>query len=303
VNFGSNGNVRRIGVPLDTWPQGLYCNAGLFKAAGIVNTDGSARPPTNAEEFLADAKALGHYAGEGDQSNIWGFGYGDWNYNFMALIPQFGGHLLDQSGNPTVDDPGNVAALQFLADLNLKYHLAPSPEGGAQGWVGFRQQRVAMEFDGIYMVGDLKRLSGLDYVGAPLPQIGPHPGTLADSHILCIRKGLDARHREAAKQFIRFLSDHSLAWADAGQVPARKSARQSDAFKKLQVQYAFSKQLGYVMYPSKTPLISELQLYINVAVEKAIRGRTTAAAALHQANEDFKRFVERDRQEMIASQQ
>jgi len=302
VNFGSNGKVRRIGVPLDTWPQGLYCNAGLFKAAGIVNADGSARPPTNAEEFLADAKALEHFTGEGDQSNIWGFGYGDWNYNFMALVPQFGGHFLDESGNPTVDDPGNVAALQFLADLNLKYHLAPSPEGGVQGWVGFRQQRVAMEFDGIYMVGDLKRLSGLDYIGAPLPQIGPHPGTLADSHILCIRKGLDARHREAAKQFIRFLSDHSLTWADAGQVPARKRARQSDAFKKLQVQYAFSKQLGYVMYPPKTPLISELQLYINVAVEKAIRGRTTAAAALHQANEDFKRFIAHDRQEMKASQ-
>jgi multiple sugar transport system substrate-binding protein len=150
------------------------------------------------------------------------------------------------------------------------------------------------------MLGDLKRLTGLDYFGAPLPQFGPHAGTQGDSHILCIRKGLDDRRREAAKRFIRFLSDHSLTWADAGQVPARKSARQSEAFKKLQVQYAFSKQLDYVMYPPRTPLISELQLYLNLAEEKAIRGRTSARDALHQANEDFKRFLAQDRLEMAA---
>jgi multiple sugar transport system substrate-binding protein len=302
VNVGSNGKIRRIGLPLDTWPQGLYCNAKMFKAAGITNADGSARPPTNGREFFADANALQHHLHDGDPSNIWGFGYGDWTNNFMSLVPQFGGQILDASGNPTLDHPGNVAALQYLADLNLKYHLAPSPEGGVAGWVGFRQERVAMEFDGIYMVGDLKRLTDLDYIGAPLPQIGPYPGTLGDSHILCIRKGLNGRQREGAKRFIRFISDHSLAWADAGQVPARKSARQSEAFKKLQVQYAFSKQLDYVMYPPKTPLISELMLYINLAVEKGIRGRTTAHVALHQANKDYKNFLEHDRLEQTASQ-
>lgn len=301
VNFGSGGKLRRIGVPLDIWPQGLYCNVKMFQEAGIVNPDGSARPPTNAREFLADARILQHRSAT-DQANVWGYGFGDWTNNFMSLVPQFGGQMLDESGNPTLDNPGNVAALQFLADLNLKYHLAPSPEGGVAGWVGFRQQRVAMVFDGIYMVGDLKRLTDLDYIGAPLPQIGPHRGTLADSHILCIRKGLDARRREAAEQFIRFISDHSLAWADAGQVPARKSIRQSEAFKKLQVQYAFSKQLDYVMYPPKTPTISELQLYLNLAVEKAIRGVATAAAALHQANDDYRNFLDHDRQEISASQ-
>lgn len=56
------------------------------------------------------------------------------------------------------------------------------------------------------------------------------------------------------------------------------------------------------MYPPKTPLISELMLYVNLAVEKGIRGRMTAAAALHQANEDFKRFIEHDRQELTVSQ-
>lgn len=294
VNFGTRGQPRRIGVPLDIWPHGLYYNAEMLKSVGLTNPDGTARAPQTRDEFLRAADQLKH-------DGQWGFAFGNWAYNFMTLVPQFGGRLVDDAGNPTLDDPGNVAALQFLADLLLKYHVAPPPEGGVAGWTGFRQQRVAMVFDGIYMLGDLKRLDDrLDnpfYRAAPIPQLGSKPGTMADSHVLCIRKGLTSDHRDAAKTFVRYVSDHSIDWANAGQVPARRSARESDAFKKLTAQYEFSRQLPYVMYPPRTPSFSELQNAINLAVEKAIRGRASAADALRAAQEDYTRYLERDRME------
>ena len=80
-------------------------------------------------------------------------------------------------------------------------------------------------------------------------------------------------------------------------MPARKAVRESEEFKKFQVQYAFSKQLDDVMYPPKTPSINELQLNVNLAVEKAIRGRQTAAEALKEANDAYKRYLKRDRME------
>ncbi|HWP39591.1 MAG TPA: extracellular solute-binding protein, partial [Tepidisphaeraceae bacterium] len=258
---------------------------------------GRARPPRNAEQFLQAAAAIRKDLDGDGRADIWGFGFGHWRYNFMSLAPQFGGRYVNEQGEPTLDHPGNIAALQFLADLNLKHRLAPPPEGGIAGWVGFRQQRVAMVFDGIYMLGDLKRLEGHPYRAAPIPQIGPQPGAFADSHILCIRKGLSPARRAAAARFIRFLTDHSLEWADAGQIPARSSVRQSSAFAELTVQYEFSRQLDYVMYPPKTPSISEFFLHLDAAVEKAIRGRATAAEALRQANLDFKRYLDRDRME------
>jgi multiple sugar transport system substrate-binding protein len=300
VDFGV-GKEDLVGLPLDVHAQGLYCNAQMLKDAGFVNPDGSAHPPTNREEFLAVARAVKRDTNGDGRPDFWGFGYGQWDRNFMTLVPPFGGRLLDENGEPTLDDPGNVAALQFLADIRQKYDLAPAPEGGVAGWVGFRQQKVAMVFDGVYMLGDLKRLENHPYMGAPMPQIGPHRGTLGDSHIMCIHKGLDAPTRTAAARFVRFISDHSLDWADAGQVPARKSVRATDAFKKLQVQYAFSQQLDYVMYPPRTPLFLELQTQITLAVESAIRGRTTPLDALRQANRDFKRYVDRDREERLAS--
>jgi len=36
---------------------------------------------------------------------------------------------IEMMDSVSLDDPGNVAALQFLADLLLKYHVAPDPEG------------------------------------------------------------------------------------------------------------------------------------------------------------------------------
>ena len=297
VNFGAEDHEQFFGLPLDVWPQGLYCNTEMLKKIGFVNGDGSARPPRNREEFLQAAEALKIDADGDGRPEQWGFGFGAWNLNFLTLVPQFGGKLIDEHGQPTLDDPGNIEALQFLTDLLQKYHVAPPPEGGVAGWIGFRQQRVAQVFDGIYMLGDLKRLEGHPYTGAPIPQIGPYPGTYADSHVLCIRKNLGDSRRAAAARFIRFLSDHSLQWADAGQVPARKSVRECEAFKHLQVQYAFSTQLDHVMFPPKTPSIAEITLHINLAFEKAIRGRASPADALHQANADYKRYLERDRME------
>lgn len=290
-----------IGLPLDVHAQGMYCNGAMLKEAGFVNADGSPRPPKNREEFLAAASAMRKDTDGDGQPDLWGFGYGQWDRNFMSLVPQFGGRLLDEKGEPVLDDPGDVQALQFLADLYLKYHLAPPPEAGVAGWVGFRQQKVGMVFDGVYMLGDLKRLEGHPYIGAPMPQIGPYPGTLADSHILCVRKGLPPDQRAGAEKLIRFISDHSIIWAEAGQIPARKDVRETEAFKKMQVQYAFSQQLDYVMYPPRTPLFGELNAQIVLAVESAIRGRATPIDALRQANRDYKRYLDRDRADNLVS--
>jgi multiple sugar transport system substrate-binding protein len=298
VRLDDGGQEKYLGVPLDTWPHGMYCNKEMLKSAGFVDEAGDPRPPRNREEFLKAAAVMQRDIDDppDGRPDYWGYAFGHWRYNFMSLAPQFGGRYMDENGEPTIDCPGNIQALQFLRDL-LQNNLAPPPEGGVAGWVGFRQQRVGMVFDGIYMLGDLQRLKDHPYYGAPIPQIGPQPGAFADSHILCIRKGLDPRRRAAAARFVKFLMepDNSLAWAGAGQVAARRSVRESEAFKQLQVQYAFSKQIDYVLYPPKTPSILEFFLHLDAAVERAVRGRQTPAEALAQAQRDFKRYLEVDR--------
>jgi multiple sugar transport system substrate-binding protein len=283
-------NGKLAGIPLDIHPQGLYCNAKLLKAADLAG------PPRNREEFLKAARAMRKDVDGDGHPDIWGYALTNWRLNFQALMPQFGGRYLDEAGCADLASPANVAAMEFLRELSREYKLTPPPENGL-GWVGFRQGKVGMVFEGVYMLGDLQRLDDMKYVGAPIPQIGPKPGTLADSHVLCFRKGISPERRSAAERFVRFLSDHSVRWASAGQVPARRSVRASAEFAKMPVQVAFAKQIPTMLYPPRTHVLFEMQLELDLAVEKVIRGRAKPAEALKVANDNFQRFLDRDARE------
>ena len=130
-----------------------------------------------------------------------------------------------------------------------------------------------------------------------MPQFGPEPGVHGDSHVVCVRAGISAEKRAAALRFVRFLSSRSLDWADAGQVPARASARATGRFRAMSVQWEFARQLDHVRYPPRTPIQAELLVEVATAVERALRGRATPAEALEDAQANAVRFVARERLE------
>jgi len=284
-----------VGLPLDIWPFGLYGNADMLKKAGFVDAQGHARAPVNREEFVKAARVMQHLGPDG-RPDVWGYALTNWRMNYQSLLLQFDGHYFTPDGKADLTNPGNVAALTFLQSLNEGQRLIPPPENGL-GWVGYRQKKVAMVIDGIFMVGDLQRLEDFNYVGFPIPVIGKHPGTMAESHILCVRSGLDEARQSAAKRFIHFLSDNSIDWAKAGQVPARRSVREKPEFKAMPVQSSFAKQIPYMAYLPKTTIIFELNLELDLAVEKVIRGRATPIEALKVANEHVQGFLDRDKTE------
>ena len=278
-----------VGVPLDIWPFGLYTNADLLKQAGISH------PPTNRQEFVADIQAIQTPINEHGERSTWGYALTNWRQNFQTILPQFDGYYFDKDGRAALDNPKNIEALNFLADLQNKKVLPP-PEN-AEGWVGYRQKKVAMVIDGIYMLGDLMRLDDFHYQGSPVPVVGRHPGTMAESHVLCIREGLDSDRRIATERFIRFLSQNSIGWAAAGQVPARRSVRDTPEFRAMPVQSAFASQIPYMRYLPKTTVMFEMNLELDLAVEKVIRGRATPLQALQVANKNLQDDLDKDAME------
>ncbi len=284
-----------IGLPLDIWPFGLYCNADMLRAAGFVDSQGHVRAPANRAEFVKAARVMQHMGSDG-RPDVWGYALTNWRMNYQSLLPQFDGHYFSKDGKADLANEGNVAALTFLQSLNQGQRLIPPPENGL-GWVGYRQKKVGMVIDGIFMVGDLQRLEDFNYVGFPIPVVGNHAGTMAESHVLCVRSGLDEAHQTAAKRFLHFLSDNSIDWAKAGQVPARISVRANPEFKKMPVQSAFAEQIPNMVYLPKTTIIFEMNLELDLAVEKVIRGRATPIEALKVANDHVQAFLDRDKTE------
>jgi multiple sugar transport system substrate-binding protein len=283
VQFGG----RPVALPLDVHPMGLYYNTELFRRAGIVDEHGEARPPVDAEQFVDALRKLR----TGDQ---WGFVYTWLRTNTYAIMQQFGGQAFnDDFSRCTLDDPANVRALEFCVDLIQQGLVAPPRN--IDSWIGFRQGRVGMVFDGIYMLPDLQRQGNLPYAGAPLPQLGDRPATWASSHSLCLRPDLDDRRLEASWRFLRFLSDRSLDWAEGGQVPVRKSLRQTGRFEAMTIQRRFAEQIPYIRYRPRVPFIFEFDSEFDLAVQEALNGSAPARQSLEKATRRINAVIERDR--------
>ncbi|MBE2180778.1 MAG: extracellular solute-binding protein [Chthoniobacterales bacterium] len=75
-----------------------------------------------------------------------------WNYAepyfFIPFLTGFGGWIMDEEGNPTLDTPEMRAALQFVLDLRDKHQLIPRYEDYNTANLMFLRRRAAMIING-----------------------------------------------------------------------------------------------------------------------------------------------------------
>ena len=286
-----------FGIPIDTHMLGMYYNNQLLQKSGFVDSQGHPRPPQTRDEFMAIlASNTKDMNGNGCNDN-WGFTFTWLRTNIISVMWQFGGKFFnDDFSECLLNSPENVAALEFCADIVNKYKYSPLPgTEQSEGWIGFRQGKIAIAFEGIYMLPELKKLDSLDFSGGPLPVLGKEQATWADSHVLCLSRELKGKKLEAAWRFVKFISDNSLDWAVGGQVPVRKSLLNSDRFKSMPIQSAFARQLPYIHYMPRVPYIGEFCTELDVAAEKALRGSASAQEALDMATQRVNKIIQRYR--------
>jgi len=284
---------KTYGLPLDTHMMGMYYNNALLKRAGIVDGNGDPKPPADLEEFLYAIKTITTLSDESDNTKIWGFAFTWARTNVASVMWQFGGSFFSEDKTKcTLNSPENVEALQFCADIINKLKVSPPPgTESSESWIGFCQGNVGMLFEGIYMLPNLERLSGLDYAGAPIPLLGKKNAVWADSHVICLSNNLKEKKLEASWLFTKFLSDNSLDWARGGQIPVRKSILRTDGFKEMAMQNRFAEQLPYIRYMPQIPFIGEFCGEFDIAIEKALRGSATAQQALDVATVNVNKTI------------
>jgi multiple sugar transport system substrate-binding protein len=216
---------------------------------------------------------------------------------FMSLLWQNGGDLYNADATQaTWNSPEGVEALQWMVDLVGKGY---SPKNVSQDadYNAFKQGKTTFHWDGIWQTQDLKK-TDLNWGVAPIPQIGDEKGAWANSHQMVITRqaSQDDNKLQASKVFINWISEKSIEWAKAGQVPARNSVRESAEFKALEHQPIFAQQLDYVTMPPAVPGIGDAQLEMQTAVERAVLGKQTPKQALDQAAQRANQLLEQNRQ-------
>lgn len=277
---------RQMALPLDCHPLGLFYNLDLFEKAGIKH------PPTNLAEFQDAARKLTLDKNGDGQPDQWGFAFTWLHSNTYCFLSQFGAGLLSpdlaQSGLSTPEAERALACMSGIIDDKL----APRPEG-QDAWLGFQTGKIAMAMEGVYMMTSLTKQKGLRFAAAPVPQFGPKRAVWAGSHLLCMPSNLSHDKREAAWKFIRYLSDHSIVWAEGGQVPVRKSILATDRFRALPIQSEFAKQLDYVVYEPRSVQYNLVATFGDSAFESILNQTQSPTEALATASRRINNVLER----------
>ncbi|MFN8077768.1 MAG: extracellular solute-binding protein [Kineosporiaceae bacterium] len=263
---------RRYGLPLDVHSLGSYRNDALADAA----------PRTRAEfeSTLQDLRA------KGVPTPFWMPNVWPAHLIFLSLLWQFGGEPYQADGSrATFDSDAGVRALQWMVE-QVRNGNSPRDVAADSQYTAFKNGRGAYTWDGVWQVNDLRdTASDLRWSIDPLPRIGDQDAVWANSHQLVLfrTRRPDDDRLLASKAFLRFLLENSAGWARSGLIPARTTARDDPAFRKLP-QAALVPSIPAMRFLPQIPALGEVQAQtLEIAVSDAVLGRSSPQAALRAA--------------------
>ncbi|WP_082235487.1 ABC transporter substrate-binding protein [Halobacillus massiliensis] len=283
---GASYNGKLYGVPLDIHPLILYWNKDMFKEAGLDPN----KPPKNRKEFLEIAKKLTN-KDKGQYGTVVPTG-GLQDFIFPTIVYQNGGELITDDKEINYDTKPVIDALQFERDLIEKYNVAPSDVQDSPTPL-FLQQRAGMILNGPWMINQFKE-SDIDFGSAPIPQLGTDTQAVyGNSHNFVILDSVkDEKKIAGIKEFISYVGENSISWAEAGQAPASKAVLESDKFKELDHQPNVAQQFDYVKFPPDVPNWGQTSDPLFEEVNLVLLGQKDAKQAMEDAVKESKAKME-----------
>lgn len=95
-----------------------------------------------------------------------------WNFRepffFIPFLTSYGGWLMDEKGNPTLDNDQTAQAIQFVLDLRDKYKVIPKELDYDTAETIFKEGKAAMIINGPWSWGGYKD-AGVDFGLAKIP--------------------------------------------------------------------------------------------------------------------------------------
>ena len=197
--IGEDGGL--YGLPKDLSVRVMVYNVDLFKANGVETPD--PETPMTYSEYISRAQKLTY--GSGTEKV-----YGTGNYVLdMAVWANSASYLSDDYTTVTVDTEEFAEALQWAADLNLKYGIAPNmTDTSTTDIQRFVNGKMAMMFIGPWQVATLWQSVDFDFDIAPIP-VNEATGlstTWLDSAALSVSASASQEKQEAAYKLIEYIS-------------------------------------------------------------------------------------------------
>lgn len=254
----SDGKV--YGIPFDVHSIVLYYNKDLLKDAGLLGDDGLPKNLDGLDNFnaaLAKIKAQGkaQYAlslNTDEGGSMWRV--------FYTLIAQQGGKFMD--GKDILPGDTGVKALQTMANW-VQSGYSPKLTSYQASIALFTSGKAALHINGVWEVPtmadlDKKGQLGFKWGAIQIPNLMGTQATWADSHSFAIPNSpahpISEEKVKAVLEIIAWMNQNSLAWANAGHIPAYKPVTDSAEFKAMQPNATYSKLTQTAVYDPISPL-------------------------------------------------
>ena len=288
---------KTYGIPFQRSTPVLYWNKEAFKAAGLdPNT-----PPKTWEEQVEFGNKLTKRDANGNVTQ-WGVripssGFPYWL--FQGLTTQNDVILANDAGNKTnFDDPKVVEALQYLVDLSGKYGVMQPGiiEWGATPKAFFEGQ-TAMMWTTTGNLTNVRDNAPFDFGVGMLPA-NKRPGAPTGGGNFYIFKDSTDEQKAASFEFIKWITapEQAAKWTIAtGYVAPRPDAWETPAMKQYVADFppalVARDQLEYAVAELSTYQNQRITTILNDALEAAITGQKTPAAALEEAQAEADRIL------------
>ena len=137
----------------------------------VYNKDLIPEPPTTLDEMIADLQSVTSDTDGDGRIDQYGL---TWNYTepffFVPFLSCFGGALMDEDGNPTLDNEATVRAIQFVLDLRDKYKVIPGSTDYDTADTMFKNRRSGAIINGPWSWAGYGE-AGIDYGLTPIPKL------------------------------------------------------------------------------------------------------------------------------------
>jgi arabinogalactan oligomer/maltooligosaccharide transport system substrate-binding protein len=257
-------------VPLST-----KCVTLIYNKA-MVST-----PPKTTDELISLAKSLTI-----PEKKQYGLAYEIQNFYYHSVWMQgFGARVFDDQGNPTLNTPEQVKALQFAIDLQQKYKIVPDEVTNTLVTTLFNEGKAAMTINGPWFRGEID--PKIEYGVALLPIISEVnkpaiPFLTVEGMILSTR----SKNKEAAFKVMDYFTNDatSLVFATKGKmISANKSVYLNKLITADPQIVGFRAQVEQSLPMPNAPEMTMVWSPATTAMNKAFLGALSAQDALNEA--------------------
>jgi len=279
--FTYKGSI--YGLPLSTKCVTLIYNKALV-------TD----PPKTTEELISLAQSLTDPA-----KKQYGLVYEIQNYYYHSIWMQgFGARVFDEEGNPTLNMPEAVAALQYAIDLQQKYKIVPEEVSNVLVTTLFNEGKAAMTINGPWFRGEID--PKIKYGVALLPVIS-EKGTPATPFLTVegIIMSTRSKNKEAAFKVMDYFTNNatSLVFATKGKmISASKSVYLDKAILADPIILGFRAQVKQSLPMPNAPEMTMVWSPVTTAMNKAFLKALSPSDALTEAQDSVVESIKRLRE-------